>query len=83
MIPADLLDLLRCPQSGQPLALVGADVLSPLNHRITQAPDTVRNQAGVVVGQPLTEALLRADLALVYPIRGGIPLLLVEEGILL
>lgn len=83
MIPADFLELLRCPQSGQPLAMAGEDVLTTLNHRITQAPGTVCNQGGAVVGQPLTEALLRADRTLVYPLRDNIPLLLVEEGILL
>ena len=30
MIPDDLLELLRCPRSGQRLTLAGADVLSKL-----------------------------------------------------
>ena len=83
MIPADLLELLRCPQSGQPLALADAEVLSRLNHRIAQTPGGVRNGAGAGVEQPLAEALLRVERTLVYPVRDDIPLLLVEEGILL
>ena len=83
MIPADLLVLLRCPQSGQPLALADAGTLSMLNQKITQAPGTVCNQGGAAVEHPLTEGLLRVDLALLYPVRDHIPLLLIEEGILL
>ena len=84
MIPADLLDLLRCPQSGQTLALAGADILAPLNERISrssQAGQGVCNLAGVAVEQPITEALLRRDRLLIYPVRDGIPVLLAEEAI--
>ena len=83
MIPADFLELLRCPQSGQPLALAEASVLEPLNERIAQGSGAVRNQGGTPVEQLLSEALLRTDRTLVYPVRDGIPLLLTEEGILL
>ena len=31
MIPADLLDLLRCPRTGQPLAVADASLLARLN----------------------------------------------------
>ncbi len=84
MIPADLLELLCCPQSGQPLGLAGQDVLAPLNERISRASETgqgVCNLAGVLVGQPLTEALLRLDQLMIYPVRDGIPVLLAEEAI--
>ncbi len=83
MILSDVLELLRCPQSGQPLGLAGAEILGPLNQRIAQDPGSVRNVAGAPVEQPLTEALLRGDRTLIYPVRGSIPLLLIEEGILL
>ena len=83
MIPDDFLALLRCPQSGQPFVPAGADILAPLNDRIAQSHGTVRTVGGVTVDKPLTEALLRTDRLLVYPISDGIPLLLAEEGILL
>ena len=63
-IPADLLDLLRCPATRQPLRLAPAEVLAKL--------------AGDV-----KSGLLRADGKVLYPIRDGIPMLLIEEGIAL
>ncbi len=84
MIPTDFLELLRCPQSGQPLGLAGPDVLASLNERISrklQAGQGEDGFAGVAVGQPFTEALLTHDQLLLYPIRDGIPILLVEAAI--
>ena len=84
MIPADFLDLLRCPASGQTVAMADAEVLARLNERIarTSSSETpVRNGAGVAIEQTLTEALLRLDRRVLYPIRDGIPVLLAEEAI--
>ena len=75
MLPADLLEMLRCPQTGQPLALAGPEVLGPLNERLA------RSRRGPGTEPPLTAALLRLDRLLLYPIRDGIPVLLAEEAI--
>ena len=50
MIPADLLELLRCPQTRQPLALAGAEMLAAVNAR------TAGGEHGT-----LQAALVRAD----------------------
>lgn len=84
MIPADLLNLLRCPASGQTVAMADAEVLARLNERISQTSASeapVRNAAGVAVEQTLTEALLRLDRLVLYPVSDGIPVLLAEEAI--
>ncbi len=84
MIPPDLLDLLRCPASGQTLAMADAQVLARLNERISQTAASeapVRNVAGVPVEQTLGEALLRLDRLMLYPVHDGIPVLLTEEAI--
>ena len=84
MIPADLVESLRCPQSGQVLSLADAEVLARLNDRISralQSGEAVRNQGGAVLGQPVPEALVRLDRLLLYPCRDDIPILLAEEAI--
>lgn len=74
-----LLDLICCPQTHQPLTLASGDVLTGLNTRIARG--TVTTRGGEAVSSKLEAGLLREDGAVVYPITGGIPILLVDEGI--
>ncbi len=86
MISADLLALLRCPASHQPLSLADSAVLAALNARISHpSPDAEQllNHGGERVGEPLAEGLVRLDRALLYPVRDGLPILLVDEAIVL
>jgi uncharacterized protein YbaR (Trm112 family) len=78
---ADLLPFLVCPDTRQALHVAGREVVSALNARL--AAGQVKNQAGQPVAAPLEGGLLRADGRVLYPIRNGIPVLLVEEGIIL
>ena len=74
-----LLDLLVCPATRQPLALLDKAGLAALNaavdagrlRRVDDTPQTV----------PLREALVTRDHRLAYRVDDGIPVLLVEEGI--
>lgn len=79
MIDADLLDILCCPESRQNLTLLGAAELSELNAAI--AAGNVLDRSGKSVREPLDGALLRADGHWAYPVRGGIPVLLVDSAI--
>lgn len=74
-----LLDILVCPASRQPLAMLDAAGMDALNHAI--AAGNVRRADGTAQSEPLREALLTRDRKTVYRIDDGIPVLLVEEGI--
>ncbi|MDE2874858.1 MAG: hypothetical protein OXQ93_05410 [Gemmatimonadota bacterium] len=74
-----LLDILVCPESRQPVAMAAGDLLARLNAAI-ESGDTV-NRGGDPVGEPVTEGLLREDGRILYPIRDGIPIMLIDESI--
>jgi glutaredoxin 3 len=78
-ISPELLGLLVCPETHQPLTQCPQSTLTELNGRIVKG--SVTNADGNPVEKPLTDALLREDGALVYPISEDIPVLLVGEGI--
>lgn len=74
-----LLDLLVCPATRQPLALLDSRGLQSLNAAI-QAGGVVRAD-GTPQAEPVREALVTRDHKTVYRVDDGIPVLLVEESI--
>jgi uncharacterized protein YbaR (Trm112 family) len=79
VIDKDLLQILACPETHQALAEAGADLLKRINDRI--AAGQAKNKAGGEVKQALEAGLVRQDGKILYPIRDGIPVLLIDEGI--
>lgn len=68
MIAADLLEMLRCPLTLQPLALAEPDVLAAINAKLpADAP-------------LLDAALIRADRTAIFPVVDGIPVLLTDSA---
>ena len=78
MIEADLLKILCCPETRQPLAPVDAATLDRLNDRIVARG--FKNRGGKAVTEPCEGGLVRQDGQVVYPIRQGIPILLIAES---
>ena len=73
-----LLDLLACPATRQPLALLDGAGLESLNHAI--AAGDLHRVDGSPQRDALREALVTRDRTLAYRIDDGIPVLLAEEG---
>lgn len=74
-MPDALLEILRCPETGQPLARATGVQLSAINARKEtggagdpQQPDTT-----------ITAALVREDGLVAYPIADGYPVLLLDR----
>ena len=74
-----LLDILCCPTSKQPLALLDRAELQALNQAITQGQ--VLRLDGSKQDQMLTEGLITRDRRIIYRVDDGIPVLLADEGI--
>lgn len=81
-LPNWLLDILVCPERKDlHLRWVEGEGLAALNRRVARGG--VTNRQGEAVREPVGEGLVREDGRVLYPVREGIPVLLVEEGILL
>jgi len=78
-VSPELLEILVCPESKQPVSPAGADVLAKLNAEIEAG--RLRNRGGEAVAQPITEGLIREDGKILYPVEDGIPVMLIEESI--
>lgn len=81
MIDKDLLAILACPETHQPLSEAGAETLKRVNERISAG--RAKNVGGADVKQALAAGLVRQDGKIIYPVRDDIPVLLVDEGIAL
>ncbi len=79
MLNPELLALLVCPETHQDVALALPEEITHLNGAIGQG--LVRTVAGTAVTQPVEAALIRIDRRVAYPIRDGIPVMLVSEGL--
>ncbi len=79
MIDPDLLKILACPETHQPLAEADEAALAAINERV--AAGSCTNVGGEAVKDALDGALIREDGGIAYPVRDTIPVLLVDEGI--
>lgn len=81
MIDTKLLHLLCCPESRQSLHLADKALVQSLNQQV--AAGSLKNRAGQPLKDKLDGGLVREDKTVVYPIINKLPILLIEEGILL
>ncbi len=79
MISPDLLAILCCPETKEALSLLSRDLVDRLNQRISKGE--IKNKGGQIIREPVDGGLLRQDHQIVYAIRDQIPVMLIEEGI--
>jgi uncharacterized protein YbaR (Trm112 family) len=79
-IAKDLLAILCCPETKQDIRLLEPNMIEQLNQRIVKGE--LKTKGGQVVTEKIDGGLLRKDETVVYPIRDQIPIMLIEEGIL-
>ena len=79
MVDKELLSILACPQSHQPLKHASQEVLDRLNAAISKG--SLTNSKGSVVTEPLLEALITKDGSILYPVREDIPVMLIDQSI--
>jgi uncharacterized protein YbaR (Trm112 family) len=79
MIDPEILEMLRCPETRQPLTLADAALVGALNKQI--AAGTLLNRGGGKVEAACDGALLRQDGKFAYPIRQQIPVMLIPEAL--
>ncbi len=81
MVDPELLEILVCPETRQPVRPAEAEILTRLNSAIEAG--SVVNQGGQEVREPIEEGLVREDGKVLYPVREEIPIMLIDEAIAL
>ena len=74
-----LLEILCCPETHQPLARAGAELVDDLNQCIQAG--TLVDRVDEKITEPIDGGLIREDGNILFPIRQGIPVMLVDQGI--
>jgi uncharacterized protein YbaR (Trm112 family) len=79
VVSDDLIQILVCPETRQPVTRAPADVVDALNEQIRRG--TLRDKGGQPVEGPIEAGLLRQDGQVLYPVIDDIPRMLIERGI--
>ena len=78
-IDKDLLAILCCPETKQPVSIADPLLIQRINNAVTSG--SLTNKGKKPVSTQLESGLVREDQQILYPIRENIPVMLIEEGI--
>ncbi len=79
MLDPKLLTLIQCPISRQPLQIAPPELVDRINKKI--AAGQLRDRDDVRVSDALEQGLVSQEGGYLYPVRGGIPILVAEAAI--
>ena len=74
-----LLEIMCCPETHQPLARAGAELIDDLNKRIQAG--TLIDRVDEKITEPIDGGLSREDGKIMFPIRQDFPVMLIDQGI--
>jgi len=78
-VDPELLEILACPETKEEVRVADEATLQALNEKIQAGK--VATRGGKEVTDPLDGGLVRADGKVLYPVRDGIPIMLIDESI--
>ena len=79
MIDKELLDILVCPETKEPVSLAEEALVAKVNDKIKAGALITRG--GEKVTEPISGALIREDGQYLYMIREDIPIMLIDQAI--
>lgn len=79
MIDKELLEILACPETKEPVHLAEQSLVDELNARIERGE--VLNRGGEKVENTVDGGLVREDRAFLYRIEEDIPIMLIDEAV--
>jgi uncharacterized protein YbaR (Trm112 family) len=79
MIDKELLAILCCPETKQAVTFADSNLVGKLNEVVARGG--LKNKGNKPVSEKLDGGLIRSDQKVLYPIREGIPVMLIDEGI--
>ena len=80
-VDPDLLAILRCPESLQPVRLADDSMVQRFQDQARQG--IVKNLQGGIIGPDFEALLVREDGKRAYLVRDGIPVMLIDEAVAL
>jgi len=79
MIDKELLEILACPETKEPVQLATQEMIDQINADIEKGE--IKNRGGQPVEKKIDGGLVREDGAYLYPIEDDIPIMLIDEAI--
>lgn len=79
MVNQELLEILVCPETKQPLSMADPETLERVNAAIERGE--LKNRGGDRVKDRIPEGLIRQDGKVLYPVWDDIPVMLLDESI--